>query len=222
MGEKKTTGCNYEKTIFWFSSFLEQAAAPKLDKRKKKFWECSVCARLNYCCHLLSCATSPSALISHRLQFCKTKLYFLSFLTIKYERRARKVSRSLFLRVAGVVFHPCVCHRATSSGGSCSGGVGCSTARITAALCDVTSDISKKTSDKSVLILVSHSQTPRSLPRRRGLRLVGRVRGTKLLYCGGKKEISLFFTVTCRMEKKKMRHGCLVKQENRMNLWTER
>lgn len=36
------------------------------------------------------------------------------------------------------------------------------TARITAALCDVTSGISKKTSDKSVLILVSNSQTPRS------------------------------------------------------------
>lgn len=166
------------------------------------FWECSVCARLNYCCHLSSCATSPSALISHRLQFCKTKLYFLPSLAIKYKRRAREVARSLFLRVAGVVFHPCVCHRAPSSGGSCSGGVGCSTARITAALCDVTSDISKKTSDKSVLILVSHSQTPRSLPRRRGPGLVGRGRGTELLCCGGKKEISLFFAVTCRMEKK--------------------
>lgn len=42
-----------------------------------------------------------------------------------------------------------------------------STARITAALCDVTSDISEKTSDKSVLILVSNSQTPGSSSRRR-------------------------------------------------------
>lgn len=119
------------------------------------------------------------------LQFCKTKLYFLSFLDIKYKIRARKVVRSLFLRVAGV-FQPCVCHRAASSCGSCSGGVGCSTARITAALCDVTSDISKKTSDKSVLILVSHSQTPRSLLRRRGPRLVGR--GTELLCCRGERK----------------------------------
>lgn len=37
-----------------------------------------------------------------------------------------------------------------------------SAARITAALCDVTSDISKKTSDKSVVILVNNSQIPRS------------------------------------------------------------
>lgn len=45
-----------------------------------------------------------------------------------------------------------------------------STARITAALCDVTSDISEKTSDKSVLILVSNSQTPGSSLRRRRMR----------------------------------------------------
>lgn len=50
---------------------------------------------------------------------------------------------------------------------SCSSGLQCSTARITAALCDVTSEISKKTSDKSVLILVSKSQPPRSCWRRR-------------------------------------------------------
>lgn len=49
------------------------------------------------------------------------------------------------------------------------------TARITAALCDVTSDISKKTSDKSVLILVSNSQTPRSRAPRN---TIGQARGS--------------------------------------------
>lgn len=68
-------------------------------------------------------------------------------------------------------------------------GVQESTAGITAALCDVTSDVWTKTSDKSVLVLVSNSPTPRSSGRHREVTmLMEHVRGSRMfqLHAGHK------------------------------------